>query len=114
MKRGGGEESSILADADGARSGSTLGADENSFLIGGSCSGGGGGNSGGDMIFTPGRVVVDTDDQLVRTRNAPRVEVNKRGEGKKGLNNRKSQISAGRRFDSCVCDELCLPSSLVI
>lgn len=72
MKRGGGDESSasasILVDGNGVRT--TNGADKNTIHVAASKDGGGGGSSD-DMIFTPGRVVVDKNDHLVRSGMAP-------------------------------------------
>ena len=76
MKRGGGDESSasasILVDGNGVRT--TNVAEKNTIHVAASKDGGGGGGGGGssdDMIFTPGRVVVDKNDHLVRSGMAP-------------------------------------------
>lgn len=58
MKRGGGEDPAL---SEGGRGAGDTAADGNSFLLGGSS-----GGTVGDIVFTPGRVVVDKDDQLVR------------------------------------------------
>lgn len=62
MKRGGGEEtaSTLAGDARGTS------IDASGFLSGGGTSVSSSGYAGGDVSFTPGRVVVDKDDQLVR------------------------------------------------
>lgn len=62
MKRGGGDEASASALTGGGARG-TNGVDASGFLSGGSASSKG--FAGGDVGFTPGRVVVDKNDQLV-------------------------------------------------